>query len=111
MSRVRISGHANRRAGVASPSAALSRVRRRSGEFGRSGKLAHPGAVEGLERRTLLAAFVVTEPGDDGPGSLRQAILDANTTPGPDTITFNLPGPEAVRTIRPLSPLPEITGQ
>jgi hypothetical protein len=63
-----------------------------------------------LERRTLLAAFVVTDAGDGGPGTLRQAILDANTSVGPDTITFNLPGAGALRTIRPLSALPDVTG-
>lgn len=38
------------------------------------------------------APFVVTTTDESGPGSLRQAILDANATPGPDTITFNIPG-------------------
>ena len=37
-----------------------------------------------------LAAFVVTTNSDDGPGSLRQAILLANAAPGADTVTFNL---------------------
>jgi len=67
--------------------------------------------AEILERRTLLAAFVVTDAGDSGPGTLRQAILDANAAAGADTITFDLPGEGAVRSIRPLSALPEITGQ
>jgi hypothetical protein len=53
--------------------------------------------------------FIVTNTGDSGPGSLRQAILDANTEPGTETITFNITGP-APHTIRPLSPLPPITG-
>jgi hypothetical protein len=39
-------------------------------------------------RQTL----VVTNASDHGPGSLRQAILDANAAPGSDTITFNVPG-------------------
>jgi hypothetical protein len=68
-------------------------------------------AVERLEGRTLLATFVVTDAGDAGPGTLRQAILDANTLAGADTITFDLPGNTSVRTIRPLSALPEVTGQ
>jgi len=37
------------------------------------------------------AAFVVTTAADSGPGSLRQAVLDANAAPGPDVITFSLP--------------------
>ena len=36
------------------------------------------------------ATFVVTHTGDSGPGSLRQAILDANDHPGADSITFNV---------------------
>jgi hypothetical protein len=38
------------------------------------------------------ASFVVTNLNDSGAGSLRQAILDANTTAGADTITFSLSG-------------------
>jgi hypothetical protein len=36
-------------------------------------------------------AFVVTNTQDSGPGSLRQAILDANNNPGPNSISFNIP--------------------
>ena len=44
--------------------------------------------------------FVVTNTSNSGAGSLRQAILDANARPNPDTITFNIPGASAaVRTI------------
>lgn len=52
--------------------------------------------------------FVVTNTNDHGAGSLRQAILDANATPGVDNITFNIPG-AGVRTIIPLIALPIIT--
>ena len=34
----------------------------------------------------------VTTANDSGPGSLRQAIIDANAIPGPNTITFAIPG-------------------
>jgi hypothetical protein len=51
------------------------------------------------------AAFVVTTTADSGPGSLRQAILDANASPGPDTIGFSIPGTGA-HTISVFSPLP-----
>jgi hypothetical protein len=34
----------------------------------------------------FAATFTVTNGGDSGPGTLRQAILDANATPGRDTI-------------------------
>jgi len=52
--------------------------------------------------------FVVTNANDHGTGSLRQAILDANATPGLDTITFNIPG-SGVQTINLLIGLPVIT--
>ena len=42
------------------------------------------------------------------PGSLRQAILDANGDPGRDTIAFNIPG-AGVHTITPATALPAIT--
>ncbi len=50
-------------------------------------------------------AFVVRNTNDSGPGSLRQAILDANAEHGPDTITFNIPGPGPF-VITVASPLP-----
>ena len=37
--------------------------------------------------------FVVTNTNDSGPGSLREAILEANRGGGGDFITFNIPGP------------------
>jgi hypothetical protein len=50
----------------------------------------------------------VTNTNDSGSGSLRSAIQAANGNPGADTINFNIPGSE-VKTIRPSSPLPQIT--
>ncbi len=44
---------------------------------------------EGLEPRQLLAAFTVTNSEDSGPGSLRQAVLDANGAAGADTVSFS----------------------
>jgi hypothetical protein len=38
------------------------------------------------------ATFVVTNTNDSGPGSLRQAILDANADAVADQIAFNIPG-------------------
>ena len=43
--------------------------------------------------------FVVTNINNTGAGSLRQAILDANARPGPDTITFAIAAGSGVRTI------------
>src|SRR6266568_1721825 len=53
------------------------------------------------------ATFVVTNTADSGPGSLRQAILDANARLGPDAITFSIAS--GAQTISPLSPLPFVT--
>lgn len=38
------------------------------------------------------ADFTVTNTNTSGPGSLHQAITDANALPGPDRIVFNIPG-------------------
>src|SRR5262249_3994705 len=54
-----------------------------------------------------VATFTVTRPDDSGPGSLRQAILDANAHPGYDLIAFAIGSwPHA---IYPLALLPSIT--
>jgi CSLREA domain-containing protein len=42
-----------------------------------------------VEDRTLLSSFVVSNTGDSGPGSLRQAILDANAAQAASTISFD----------------------
>ncbi|MFN8524775.1 MAG: right-handed parallel beta-helix repeat-containing protein [Chloroflexota bacterium] len=55
------------------------------------------------------ATYEVTTAADSGPGSLRQAILDANANPGEDSITFNIPG-AGPHTILPLTGLPAVTG-
>jgi len=54
------------------------------------------------------AVFTVTNINDSGPGSLRQAILDANASPSVDTINFNIPG-SGVQTIELTNSLPAIT--
>jgi hypothetical protein len=53
-------------------------------------------------------SFYVLNTNDSGYGSLRQAILDANATPGTNTIAFDIARGD-VRTIQPLSPLPTIS--
>ncbi|HXG67024.1 MAG TPA: Calx-beta domain-containing protein, partial [Blastocatellia bacterium] len=53
------------------------------------------------------ATFTVTNTNDSGPGSLRQAILDANASAGADLITFSIRS--GVQTIAPASALPTIT--
>ena len=54
------------------------------------------------------AIYTVTQVGDSGAGSLRQAILDANLTVEADQIHFAIPG-AGVKTIALLSQLPSIT--
>jgi hypothetical protein len=51
------------------------------------------------------ATWPVTSLGDDGPGTLRTALLDANRTPGEDRIEFAIEGTIALTT-----PLPEVAG-
>lgn len=58
----------------------------------------------------VLATFTVTNNNDAGAGSLRQAIIDANTAEGADDIVFNI-GSGGVQTIELLTPLPNITSQ
>ena len=65
--------------------------------------------AEPLETRALLSVYTVTTTADEGAGSLRQAIDDANAAPGADEIRFDVPG-EGVRTVAPLSALPAVTG-
>src|ERR1022692_1199212 len=55
------------------------------------------------------ATIVVTNATDSGPGSLRQAILSANSTANvPDVINFNIAGTGPF-TISPLTALPALT--
>ena len=69
-------------------------------------------AIEPLEGRLLLTSvFTVTSTDDSGPGTLRQAILDANHSANlseADTIAFDIPG-AGPHTIQPLTALPTIT--
>jgi hypothetical protein len=64
-------------------------------------------ALELLEDRQLPSTFLVLNTGDNGgvnpavhagTGTLRQAIVDANATPGPDTIQFQIAsGPQTIK--------------
>ncbi|HZE73418.1 MAG TPA: Calx-beta domain-containing protein, partial [Pyrinomonadaceae bacterium] len=54
------------------------------------------------------AVFTVSNTNAFGPGSLPQAILDANSNPGLDTIAFNIPG-SGFHSISPTSTLPTIS--
>jgi len=64
------------------------------------------GAVLILTTLSLHAAtFTVTNTNDAGPGSLRQAILDANNAPGPDRIEFEIPSASRLIALRTLLPI------
>ncbi len=63
-----------------------SRRRRNHAAGGRRSSFAP--RLEGLEDRTLLTTISVLNTDDSGPGSLRQAIMDANAQEGADTIEF-----------------------
>ena len=60
-----------------------------------------------LEQRWLPSTFPVINTNDSGAGSLRQAIINANGTPG-STIDFTIAS-SGVQTIHPLSMLPAMT--
>lgn len=64
--------------------------------------------LEFLEDRLAPATFAVLNTNNAGLDSLRQAILDANASPGADLITFNIGG-GGVQTIAPTSGLPTIS--
>ncbi len=64
---------------------------------------------EHSEAARVPGSLVVTNTNDAGPGSLRQAILDANSLAGPDTVTFDIPG-DGPHRIAPVTALPVVTG-
>src|SRR5437773_11048433 len=72
-------------------------------------RIKHPASfqLEPVEPRLLLATFTVTNIADSGAGTLRQAITDANGSPGFDSIAFNIAG--AIPTINLSSALPAVT--
>ena len=65
------------------PESAGLRIRRKSASRPR---------IETLEDRRLLTTFFVTSTLDAGPATLRQAIIDANASPGSNIIDFNING-------------------
>jgi hypothetical protein len=71
------------------------------------------GALAAFAAGARAATFTVTNTNDSGAGSLRQAIIDANTAAGADTIAFNVSGAgcdgSGVCTIVPASLLPFVT--
>ncbi len=62
-----------------------------------------------LERRLMPATFLVNTTADSDVGSLRQAIIDSNATPGLNTIDFNIGSVGSEQTIVASSGMPNIT--
>jgi titin len=75
-----------------------------------SGVLAGVAILAGglLPSAASASTYSVTSTADAGPGTLRQAIGDANAHPGGDAVRFNLPGP-GMQTIGITSPLPAVS--
>ena len=61
----------------------VSAPKRSRGQF-------HLTIPEQLEGRRLMATFTVVNTNDDGSGSLRQAIVDANTAANPVAMQLHL---------------------
>jgi hypothetical protein len=74
----------------------------------RSNALNYHPWLEPFEDRLLPSTYAVINTADTGQGSLRQALLDANANPGPNTVIFDIRG-QGAQTIQPRSPLPTIT--
>jgi predicted outer membrane repeat protein len=71
------------------------------------------GAVLAGAEPAVAATFTVTNTNDAGPGSLRQAVNDANVAAGADEIVFRLVPPATIGLLDPLPPITEpltITG-
>jgi uncharacterized repeat protein (TIGR01451 family) len=66
------------------------------------------GTVNSSNAVITVLSLMVTNTNDSGPGTLRQAILDANTLSGTNSITFKIAG-AGVQTITPASAFPTIT--
>ncbi len=64
--------------------------------------------LEALEPRAMMATFTVSNVNDTGAGSFRDALTQANSLVGQDTIVFSIPG-TGVKTISLQSALPAIT--
>ncbi len=61
-----------------------------------------------LATPVVAPTLMVTHAGDDGPGSLRQALVAANANPDRDVIAFQIPSAPDVPTLAPLSALPPL---
>ena len=87
----------------------LGRIKRLAGGDGRV--RGRRPRVESLERRDLLATFIVSNPADSGANTLREAITRANADTSADGDTINFQIGTGTQTITLASPLPTITGR
>src|SRR5262245_41378057 len=85
-------GLVDRHSGRGETLAPLGTVRARRRTAGRRRARGSPFRLDVLEDRTAPAVFPVTSLADGGLGSLRQAVLVANATPGDDAIAFGVTG-------------------
>lgn len=67
-------------------------------------------AALSLASLTNAATFTVTSTADAGPGTLRQAIADANAAAGSDEVVFAIPG-SGPHVIQPAGALPTLAGE
>ena len=69
------------------------------------------GAFQPVQAQAGAITYTVTTTDDAGPGSLRQALLQANVNAGPDHVVFDLPActPSTPCIISLQSPLPPIS--
>lgn len=84
-------------------------ARVRDARAGRSGRSMAASVLLASAVPAAAATFTVTNSADSGPGSLRQAMSDAEAAGGGNTIVFAIPGggPHAIALA---SPLPSVNG-
>ncbi|MEM6688774.1 MAG: GEVED domain-containing protein [Planctomycetota bacterium] len=87
-----------------------SNNRRQQAKKPRGGRRRRPQlAMQRLEDRRLLASFIVNSNADSGAGTLREAVTNANATPGADTISFDASVTSAIVLTSPISITDEVT--
>ena len=89
------------------PVVRIARVQKKTA-FRPEAKGPAPAVVSEVKAVPVVSRRVVSNVNDSGPGSLRDAILKANETPGHDYISFAIPG-NGPHTIVPSTALPVIS--
>ncbi len=91
------------------PSRGRPRIAKRAASLGAAAVMAATSVLSIAPAPARAAEYMVVSTDDSGAGTLRQAILDANASPGSDVISFGFEGPYPL-VIQPATPLPAITG-